>query len=313
VAILKILVTAADSFLGRNLIESLIREDDVVVGLSRRHGLIPRPLRENESNVMFWGGNLTNPANIEYIYKAFQPDLIYHLAAKSSQSSDDPEDTFLNNVISTRHLIEMAPEGCRFVFSSSSNVYGDSQHDWGLGFIESDPLRPTNLYGCSKAACENLVNTYTSLGKIRGTSIRFSAIVGKGATHGALPAIIKKVKSNSEFVELIGKSPGSRKSYLSVEKAVEVLQKVASYPKARNVYNAGGCGTVSILEIYNRINAIENDQESAAKRLKWSGSYWKGDNIFSLLDNYLIEYDLNIGIDSSSEYIQKAIEDIIKE
>ena len=65
------------------------------------------------------------------------------------------------NVDTTALLLDLAREfGIkRFVFSSSISVYGNV----GAATItEATPLRPTSVYGATKVACEQLVQSFKS-------------------------------------------------------------------------------------------------------------------------------------------------------
>ncbi|HWS31960.1 MAG TPA: NAD-dependent epimerase/dehydratase family protein, partial [Actinoplanes sp.] len=82
-------------------------------------------------------------------------DLILHLAGRPGVRSswgDGAAGAHRDNVVATRRLLEAAA-GVRFVFASSSSVYGDA----GRPCTEDDPVDPRSPYAESKAEAELLV------------------------------------------------------------------------------------------------------------------------------------------------------------
>jgi UDP-glucose 4-epimerase len=89
-------------------------------------------------------------------------DLVYHLAAQAGvRASFGPDfgDYLRHNLLGTQRLLGWCAAGkpARFVFASSSSVYGESP---GPLAQETDPLRPISPYGVTKAAGEQLVSVY---------------------------------------------------------------------------------------------------------------------------------------------------------
>ena len=82
-------------------------------------------------------------------------DAVLHFAAKSlvGESVAQPGLYWSNNLGGTLALLEaMRVSGVRsIVFSSTAAVYGEPEH---IPVTETDPARPTNPYGASKAAAD---------------------------------------------------------------------------------------------------------------------------------------------------------------
>ena len=73
------------------------------------------------------------------------------------------------NIVGTANMLELGRElgVSRFVYASSVSAYGDCQ---GENLDEQTPLRPTNVYGATKAASEMLVMAYAADFRIRAVS-----------------------------------------------------------------------------------------------------------------------------------------------
>lgn len=81
------------------------------------------------------------------------------------------------NIVGTANMLELGRElgVSRFVYASSVSAYGDCQ---GENLDEQTPLRPTNVYGATKAASEMLVMAYAADFRIPAVSLRLSMVYG---------------------------------------------------------------------------------------------------------------------------------------
>src|SRR5690242_16649136 len=161
---MKILLTGGAGFIGSHLLERLIaRGDDVAVIDDFNDYYDPRIKRSNlpKGGYRLHEGDIRNAAPV---VEREKPDLVIHLAARAGvrPSQKDPELYESVNVAGTLGLLE----ACRtvgvkrFVFASSSSVYGDSP----VPFREEDPdLRPISFYGVTKLMGEHYVRIYSIL------------------------------------------------------------------------------------------------------------------------------------------------------
>jgi UDP-glucose 4-epimerase len=314
VEILKILIAGIDSFLGKNLLPELRKSGEhQIIGTSRQGGSRPYDMMSGAYYEKVYC-LLDNQEWASQLYNNFQPDVIFCLAASADNSKPD-SDVFLSNIKIVDNLSRCAPKGCKFVFSSSATVYGDSNSIFATD--ESDLVNPTSLYGASKAACENLLMARHKLGDINAKILRFCGIVGPGMSHGAIPAIAKKILDRDKPVELIGENPGSQKSYVHIDDAVAALMKATFDLDEEywSTFNVAARETVSILEIYNEINRqLFIPEDEAKSRLSWSGSYWRGDNVYSHISSKrLIREGFAFKYGTSSEAVEAAINSMVKE
>jgi UDP-glucose 4-epimerase len=111
----KILVTGAGGFIGSNLINHLSSDKSISV-----QGLDNNPRIDSEYMVLL---------DIKDINKlAWQPDIIYHLAAQSrvQQSFDDPKQNAEDNVMGTLAVLEYAKKrNCKVVYAGSASRHTD--------------------------------------------------------------------------------------------------------------------------------------------------------------------------------------------
>lgn len=160
---MKALVTGGAGYIGSHLADRLLADghevvvlDDLSVGklANIEHHLEDRQFRFIEGSVL----------NRSLVREALRDcDLIFHLAAVVGipYIIDDPLRGILTNVVGTEVVLEAAEEaGCRFIFASTSEIYGKSEK---VPLSEEDDrlLGSTQVprwsYSTAKALDEHLV------------------------------------------------------------------------------------------------------------------------------------------------------------
>jgi nucleoside-diphosphate-sugar epimerase len=115
---------------------------------------------------------------VDWIVKHYKPEIFIHLASFPRQKvvSADPAWGAEVMMVGLMQLLEAAKaHGVRrFVYISSSMVYGDFTEDIG----EDDPCNPIGQYGIMKLAGEWLVKDYARRTGMEYTIIRPSAVYG---------------------------------------------------------------------------------------------------------------------------------------
>jgi len=107
-------------------------------------------------------------------------DVVFHQAGQPGVRSSWGDDfaTYLRaNVLATQRLLEAArgaPRLRRFVYASSSSVYGDAEE---LPTTERALPRPVSPYGVTKLAAEHLCGLYGKLG-VPTVSLRYFTVYG---------------------------------------------------------------------------------------------------------------------------------------
>ena len=108
-------------------------------------------------------------------------DALAHLAALPGlvRCNEHPEEAVSVNVYGTYQVMEAARrlDIGRVVFCSSASTYGVPVE---MPVTEEHPQRPLNLYGVTKAAGEQIVNTYWDNHGIETVNLRFGNIYGVG-------------------------------------------------------------------------------------------------------------------------------------
>lgn len=180
---MKALVTGGAGFIGSNLVDALIARGDEVEVIDD----LSTGRRENLDQAVDAGAvlhveDIATSDRIPEIVAAFEPDVVFHLAAQMDvrRSMADPAfDASVNVVGTVRMLSAAADADCpRFVFASTGGaIYGEGA-DRPLPFAEDAEILPIAPYGQSKAAAEGYVTQFTRTGRLEGTSLRFGNVYG---------------------------------------------------------------------------------------------------------------------------------------
>lgn len=284
---MRIVVTGSEGFIGKNLISLLNKTNHEIFKFAR-----PKKRSiEEASDPKLFSLDLTDNILVRYFLNQINPDCIIHLAGNPNVNGKIT-DLITNNITTTFNLLDNCKDECRFIYASSATVYGpynSTLFNSTLqktkiikgGSIESDRLNPSSIYAATKMAGEAYIDMFNKDGLVNGVSLRFSANCGTNSTHGVVKAIIEKVESNSEYLELFGDFPGSQKPITFVlDTATAIISCIES------TY----CGTLNIsvednIYIKDIANIIMNEL-GINKPIKWLGkdSLWKGDDQKVLLN-----------------------------
>ena len=201
---MKCLVTGGAGFIGSNLVDKLIRQGHhvrVIDNLStgKRDNL--NPLAEFVQ--MDIRANISTGTGVEKIQKGWPSDawnafegidVVFHTAAKArvQPSIEDPMSFNDVNVKGTLRMLKACVDNGvkRFVFSSSSSVYGDvGEGDLPTSeFSETNPMSP---YALQKLIGEEYCKLYSKLYGLETVSLRYFNVYGdRMASNGAYKTVI---------------------------------------------------------------------------------------------------------------------------
>lgn len=185
---MKILVTGAAGFIGHNVVRCLEQQGYEIFGLDNRtnYGFIP----EDELEYLFKArtrrirtlplvGDIRNGNDIRQRVGVFGIRTIVHLASFPRQKVVEQNPVLASEVMSTGliNLLEAARihKVKRFVYISSSMVYGDFEND----VSEDAVCNPIGQYGIMKYMGEQLVKDYARRYGFEYVIIRPSAVYGE--------------------------------------------------------------------------------------------------------------------------------------
>jgi len=246
-----VLVTGGAGFIGSHLVDELLKRGFNVRVIDNLSSGSLENIKHNIGNrgFEFIRGDLKNPRDSLKAVK--DVEVVFHLAANPEVrvSTIAPKIHFRENVVATFNLLE----ACRkvgtvekFVFASSSTVYGDAKV---FPTPENHELKPISIYGASKVACESLICSYAYLYGFKAASLRYANIVGPRLKHGVIYDFLMKLKRNPKVLEVLGDG-FQKKSYLYISDAIEATLLVADKLTEKfETYNVGNEDWITVAEI----------------------------------------------------------------
>ncbi len=252
---MKVCVTGASGYLGKNLTKELLSRDINVLSIIRNK----EKEYEESSNCLI--SDLCNKEKLFKKLKEFFPDVVIHCAAFIPKDSDKKEQflSLQNNVMATKNLLSIMGEiGLKhLIFTSTISIYtGDKIRKNTLPLNEMSNVDPQCFYGQDKLKAEKLCIDWSKKGINRKCDIlRFSGIHGGGRKDGVIYNFIKKFLLEEK---LFIPSPSSRYSILSINDAVQsillLLQREKFYKN--ETFNIGGSEDMKLIEIAEKIKEI---------------------------------------------------------
>jgi nucleoside-diphosphate-sugar epimerase len=182
---MRCLITGAAGFIGSHLTERLLAEGHEVWGIDNFADSYPRALKErNLAVARSW--NRFRLFEKDVLARDLLPlldgmDWVFHLAAQAGVRASWGHDfaSYLNNnVLATQRLLEtLARLQCarRFIYASSSSVYGEVGH---LPLSEILRPQPHSPYGVTKLAAEQLCMLYRRNFGLPVVALRYFTVYG---------------------------------------------------------------------------------------------------------------------------------------
>jgi nucleoside-diphosphate-sugar epimerase len=272
---MRALVTGAAGFIGSHLTSGLLDRGAEVTGIDCFTDYYPRAIKEANLAV-----NAGRPG-FRVVEASLQHGAldalldgkthVFHLAAQAGVRKSWGRDFRVytdNNVDATQRLLEACVGRPleRFVYASSSSVYGD---DASIPMREDALPVPLSPYGVTKLAAEQLCHLYSVNFGVPATSLRYFTVYGPRqrpdmAFHRFIRAALQK-----QPITLYGDGEQTR-DFTFVTDAVAATMAAGDRGVHGRAYNVGGGSRVSVnhvLDIVARLagRALEIRREPAQK------------------------------------------------
>jgi UDP-N-acetylglucosamine 4-epimerase len=182
-----------------------------------------------------------------------------HLAGRNSvpRSLADPRSALEVNVMGGFNLLEAARAGGvrRFVYASSSSVYGD---DPSLPKVETQLRRPLSPYAATKASFEHLARAWSSSWGLSTVGLRYFNVFGprqdpSGAYAAVVPRFVDAALNRQP--PLIHGDGSVTRDFTFVDNVVHALRLALEAPDAVSgtVLNVACGGRVSVIDLWRAI------------------------------------------------------------
>jgi len=257
----KSVITGVAGFIGSHLAESLLEQGHDVTGIDCFADYYPRALKEANLRTA-----LAHPR-----FQFLEADLcdmdigsalrgagyLFHQAAQPGVRGSwgtTFEIYVRQNILSTQRLLEAAKEIPleKFVYASSSSVYGDAESPTTS---ETAPLQPLSPYGVTKLAAENLCHSYALNFGIPVVSLRYFSVYGPRQRpdmgfHRFIRAVLER-----QPVTVFGDGSQAR-DFTFVQDVVRANLLAIRTPFRNEVFNVSGGGATTVNEALRLIGEL---------------------------------------------------------
>jgi UDP-N-acetylglucosamine/UDP-N-acetylgalactosamine 4-epimerase len=260
------LVTGCAGFIGSNLVETLLTLNQNVIGLDNfatghRYNLDhikSSVTSEQWNNFNFIEGDITNFDTCITITKGV--DIVLHQAALGSvpRSIDNPVNSNASNVSGFLNMLTSSKDNGvkRFVYASSSSVYGDSQE---LPKVEERTGNLLSPYAVTKYVNELYMGVFYKCYGFESIGLRYFNVFGKrqdpnGAYAAVMPKWISQIL-NGEDVYINGDGETSRDfTYIDNVVQANIMAGMTTNKEAfAKAYNTAAGGRETLNNLYNAI------------------------------------------------------------
>lgn len=263
-----ILITGGTGFLGINLLQKLISPSVYIILIdnfitsnkdSFEYFYNSHPLK---SNIKFLFFDITSPFFVSSILTSFKHiDYIYHFASLASPPhyKKHPLQTLDVGYLGTKNVLDICKHfKCKFLYTSSSEVYGDSlihpQSEKYYGNVNTVGER--SCYDESKRISETLVYTYTKLYNLDTRIVRIFNTYGPYMRLNDGRIITEIINSFLNNTTLYVNGNGSQtRCFNYVDDTINMILKVmhTNYKYPINIGNNNEISINQLIEISKKV------------------------------------------------------------
>lgn len=254
------LVTGGAGFIGSHLVKALLSYGAEVVVIDEFNDFYDPAIKEGNiapflqnSRFKLYRQDIRSFIGMRNIFerhaRALRAGGIIHLAARAGvrPSLKEPRLYLDTNVTGTLNLAELAKEFRvrKFVFASSSSVYGDSPEQ--VPFVETqDVSKPISPYASTKVMGESLLHSYSHLYDLQVVALRFFTVYGASQRPDLAIHKFAKLIDAGQPIPVFGDGTTQR-DYTFIDDIIHGVVSAIQYEQTPfEIFNLGESQTTSL-------------------------------------------------------------------
>lgn len=269
---MKVLITGVAGFIGFSLAKKLSTNKNInIVGIDNLNTYYDNKLKQSRlkiinNKIRFIKIDICNDIKVNNLFKKNKFDMVIHLAAQAGVrfSITNPEAYIKSNLEGYFNIIEASRQFDvkRFIYASSSSVYGDANKFPLSEYMKSD--QTVSLYASTKKSNEMIANNYFQMYNFKSIGLRFFTVYGPyGRPDMAMYKFTKAIIENKNL-KLFNYGNHYRDfTYIDdVTQAISNIVKSKSGPIESEILNIGFGKSFNIKKL---IKIIEKNLKLKAK------------------------------------------------
>ena len=281
---LKIVLTGGAGFIGSHAYVDLVGQgyNPIIVDnfSNSKKDVLERLKKITNNEVIYYSCDCADNEALGDIFKKENPGAVMHFAALKSvsESQDLSLLYYRNNINSLISVLEsMKLNNCKnIIFSSSATVYSKNND---LPLKEDSLLGYTNPYGHTKLICEQIIQEFCKLNKIKYGILRYfnpvgvhiSGLIGEdpqGIPNNLMPFVALVAKGQIDEVNVYGNdydTPDGTgiRDYIHISDLISGHTSSLSYLEKNNqshIINLGTGVGYSVLDLINSYSIASNKE-----------------------------------------------------
>ena len=255
----KIMVTGGGGSIGSELCRQIASKNPkqlIIIDIYENNAYdIQQELRKKfpELDLVVLIASVRNSARMNYIFKMYRPQIVYHAAAHKHVPlmEDSPNEAIKNNVLGTWKTVQAA------------DLYGVEK----FVLISTDKaVNPTNIMGASKRICEMIVQTYNNRSNTDFVAVRFGNVLG---SNGSVIPLFKKQIAAGGPVTVT--HPDIIRYFMTIPEAVSLVLQAGAYAKGGEIFVLDMGEPVKILDLAENLIRLSGYKPNEDIMIEFTG------------------------------------------
>lgn len=198
-------------------------------------------------------GSVRNTNRLDYIFRTYLPDIVYHAAAHKHVPlmEDSPNEAIKNNVIGTYKTAKAAIryKTKKFILISTDKA-----------------VNPTNIMGASKRLCEMIIQMCNQKGDTEFAAVRFGNVLG---SNGSVIPLFKKQIEEGGPVTVTHKD--IIRYFMTIPEAVSLVLQAGAYAKDGKIFVLNMGEPVRILDMAEKLIRLSGFEPYRDIKIEFTG------------------------------------------